>query len=56
VCANLPQNEFVKHALDTCEMCELIPHAPLAGCYTCLVTSMRWCRTRTIRIPLSLGM
>ena len=31
-------------------------NAPLTCCYKCLVTSMRWCRTPTIRITLSVGM
>ena len=30
--------------------------ASLTCGYTCLVTSMRWCSTRTIRIPWSFGM
>ena len=46
----------IDHTLDRFEMFELILHAPLACCYTYRVTSMRWCRTRTIRIPLSLYM
>ena len=46
----------IDHALDKFEMFELILHAPLTGCYKCLLTSMLWCKTRTIRILLSLGM